>query len=162
MWNQICIAPFTKRVLLVAAGLILASTAVADNSGQAQGEKEIRQIVEDWFAAENRKDLDATVGFLADNIVYQVVGIPEIRGKESAREVFGPFLESLVSIGGDTSVVSISASGDMAYGVGSNRVTMRDPHGIEITSVGKWFIVWQKIDESWKAVAMSASGDSAL
>jgi ketosteroid isomerase-like protein len=47
----------------------------------------------------------------------------------------------------------VVASGDMAYGVGTNQVTLNDPSGNRVTEQGRAATVWRKgADGRWKCV----------
>ena len=132
------------------------------NAAHTEAEQQIRQIVEDWFDAESRRDLDATMGFIAKDAVLQAPGLPQIQGEGAIRDFFVAFFGlPFASTGGETERVDVSESGDMAYGLGPNRVVTKGPDGRDVTEVGKWFIVWRKQRGSWKAVAASWSGDGA-
>ncbi len=48
-------------------------------------EQQIRQSTQEWFDAENRKDLETIMQFVSEDIVLQVPGMPVIEGKEAMR-----------------------------------------------------------------------------
>ena len=57
------------------------------------------------------------------------------------------------SIRWETSAFEVSASGDMAYGVGTNTVTMNDAQGKVMTERGRSVTVWRKgADGRWRCV----------
>ncbi len=125
---------------------------------QQAEEQKIRQIVDRWFEAENRKDIEVTMAFMADDCALQLPGTPQIKGSKAIRGFFAMLFPSLVSTGGGTWKVDVSGSCDIAYGIGPNRVVTEGSSG-RVESVGKWFIVWKKLDNQWKAVAASFSSD---
>ncbi len=118
----------------------------------------IRNIVQRWFEAENRKDVEATMGFMSKDVVLQAPNMPQIEGEKAVRDFFAAFFGSLISVSGGTNRVVISESGDMAYGIGPNRIVMEGQNG-RIEDEGKWFIAWMKLGGEWKAVAASFSSD---
>ena len=124
-------------------------------------EQQIRQLTQDWYDAENRKDLDAIVGFMADGIVAEFPGMPLIEGKEEVRTVMTAFLESLVSITGGPMTIAVSENGDMAYQFGTSTAIIVGPDG-EVEDPQKYLFVWQKIDGEWKAVAGASSSDVSM
>jgi ketosteroid isomerase-like protein len=124
-------------------------------------EQQIRQLAQDWFEAENRKDLDAIMEFVAERVVVQVPGVPIIEGKAAMRDFMAPVLESLVSITGGPMTVVVSEGGDMAYQFGTGLGVFEGPEG-QFEDPQKYLFAWQKIDGEWKAVAGSFSSDVAM
>lgn len=124
-------------------------------------EQVIRQIVDRWFDAENRRDLDGTMEFVSEDLVLQPPDHPPVEGRSAFRAFMAQLFESQVSVGGGTWKVEVSESSDMAYGIGPNWIVLRGPAG-EVRGTGKWFIVWKKQGSEWKAVAMSYSGDAPV
>ena len=124
----------------------------------AAEEQQIRQLTQDWFDAENRKDLDAIMEFVAEGIVLQAHGTPVVEGKEAMRTFMGPVLESMVSIIGGPMTIVVSESGDMAYQFGTSVVVFEGPDG-EYEDPEKYLFAWEKMGGEWKAVAGAFSSD---
>jgi ketosteroid isomerase-like protein len=95
-------------------------------------EQRIRELTHDWYDAENQKDLDAVMGFMADGMVAEFPGVPLIEGKEALRSVMATMLESIVSIAGDRMTIVVSGDGTMAYQFGTSRGVFQGPDG-EVT-----------------------------
>jgi uncharacterized protein (TIGR02246 family) len=123
-------------------------------------EQQIRQRNRDWFKAEQRKDVAGTMAFIADEAVLQPANAPPVIGKDAIERFYTSFYElPIVGIGGEPTTIEVAASGDLAYDVGTNYVVVAGPEGPE-EDQGKYLLVWKKLDDEWKAVAMSYSSDA--
>ena len=123
-------------------------------------EQQIRQSTQEWFDAENRKDLETIMQFVSEDIVLQVPGMPVIEGKEAMRTFMTTFLEALVSITGGPMTIDVSAGGDVAYHFGTSTAIINGPNG-EFEDPEKYLFAWKKIDGKWKAVAAAFSSDKS-
>ena len=121
----------------------------------------IIQLNQQWFEAENRKDLEATMSNAAEGIIIQSQDMPQFEGLAALRNFYTEFFKILVSIEGGSTNVVISESGDMAWDYGWNRNVIEGPEG-PIEGEAKYLGVWQKIDGKWKAVAISFNGNKPL
>jgi uncharacterized protein (TIGR02246 family) len=124
-------------------------------------EQQIRQLTQDWFDAENRKDLDSIMGFVAERVVMEVPGMPIIEGKQAMRVFMTTFLESLVGITAGPMTIVVSNSGDVAYQFGTSTAVFAGPDG-EFEDPEKYLFVWKKINGEWKAVAGAFSSDQTM
>jgi len=121
--------------------------------------KIIGQQIQEWFELENRKDVDTIIEkFIADDIIIQVPGIPQLVGKEIMRNFMTPFLENLISIGGGPLRYGFADSGDLAYTIGASTSMVKGPDG-PVEDKTKTLFVWKKINGKWKALAGSFSSD---
>lgn len=156
MWISKAVALFPMLIVLGACNT--GSESASPVVDLAAEEQLIRQATQDWFDAENRKDLDAIMEFVADGFVMQVPGMPVIEGKEAMRSFMGTFLESLTSIAGGPMTIVVSRSGDTAYHFGTSTAVIEGPDG-QFEDPEKYLFVWEKIDGEWKAVAGAFSSD---
>ena len=53
-------------------------------------------------------------------------------------------------------------NGDQAYDVGINRMTLKAADGKQQRDVGKYLIVWQKTNGTWKSVAASSTSNGPV
>ncbi len=150
MWQE-------RTLLLGLAVLFSACSQVPAVDLQAE-EEQIRQLNQQWYAAENRKDLDATMQFIAEDCVLHVPGIAPLEGHEAIRTFMAEFFQSLVSVGGGPTQIVVSSSGDLAYDWGTTQAIFEGPEG-RVEDEQKYLIAWQKIDGEWKAVAGSFSSN---
>jgi uncharacterized protein (TIGR02246 family) len=152
-----------KNGTLLLALAVLFSACSQAPAIDLQAEKEqIRQLNQQWYAAENRKDLDAIMQqFLAEECILQVPGIEPLEGHEAIRTFMEVFFQSLVSVSGEPTQIVVSASGDLAYDWGATHAVLEGPEG-RVDDEQKYLIVWQKVDGEWKAVAGSFSSNLPL
>jgi len=119
----------------------------------ADGEK-LMQLSRDWSETVASGDGEATLAFWADDATVLPPGMPAFHGKEAIRE----FLDGMSNIPGfqiswEPISVHIADSGEMAYLIERNVVTMDDPSGMPVTSHGKVVTIWRKdADGNWRNV----------
>jgi len=120
----------------------------------------ISKLTLDWFAAELRRDMDASLSYLAPDAVFQAEGAPAIVGTTALRaayeEIFKiPFTDWVI----EPRTVVVSGSGDLAYDIGSFKMVFEGPEGRK-EEPQKSTIVWQKLEGQWKVVVCCFSSDS--
>jgi ketosteroid isomerase-like protein len=108
----------------------------------------------DWAHAAAARDVEKSVSFWADDASLFPPGQTAVVGKDALRRyVSESFSIPGFSISWETKEFVVSASGDLAYGVGTNTVTMHDAQGISVTERGRAVTVWRKgKDNSWRCV----------
>ena len=152
----------SKSVVLFVIIIILCGCSTKPPAVDFQAEEQqIRRMTQEWYDAENRKDLDAIMPFIAEESVMQMPGMPMIEGKEAQRNVMAMLLESMVSITGGPMTIVIAESGDLAYQYGTGTAIMKGPDG-EFEDHQKYLFVLKKIDGEWKAVAGAFSSDRPM
>ncbi|MBN2028663.1 DUF4440 domain-containing protein [bacterium] len=152
----------SKSVVFFVIVIILCGCSTKPPAVDFQAEEQqIRQFTQEWYDAENRKDLDAIMPFIAEESVLQMPGMPQIEGKEAQRSVMAVLLESMVSITGGPMTIVVSESGDIAYQYGTSTAVIQGPDG-EFEDPEKYLFVWKKIDGEWKVVAGSFSSDKSM
>ena len=121
-------------------------------------EDAIRQLNQRWFEAEQRKDLEATMSFIAVDAVMQVPNMPQLEGWEAIRNFYIDFFQVLISVTGGPKRIVVSAAGDLAYDIGTTRAVLEGPDG-RVEDDGKYLVVWRRLNGEWKGVAFSFSSD---
>jgi ketosteroid isomerase-like protein len=107
-----------------------------------------------WLASAAGNDVELMVSFWSDDAMVYSPGLPPIAGKNSIRE----YVRQSLSIPGfsirwNTTKVEISKDGTLAYAIGTNETTFKDPNGKLITAQGKTVTVWRKDSSGvWKCV----------
>lgn len=121
---------------------------------------EIRRIDSAWSRALQAKDLDAVMSNYADDAAFLAPGQPLLRGRRAIREWF----ERTTATPGYAATfapteIAVAASRDMAYEIGTYRVSFLGEDGVPVHRVGKHLVTWAKLDGRWRVTAESISGD---
>ena len=117
-------------------------------------EAAIRAASQEWSNAASSRDLEKAVSFYADDATYNPPGAPLASGKDAIRKVW----TNIVAIpGGNLSwtsaKVEVARSGDLAYDTGAYTLTKNDASGKQVTTKGKYVVVWKKqADGKWKVI----------
>ena len=147
-------------VLLAAAMVTAISCGTAQVDVTAETEA-VRARSEAVVAAEVAQDLDGTLAFFATDAIVQPTGAPQLQGHEAIAGLYRQLFEGgvLDEFSGTTSQITVSQSGDLAYEYGINRVVLRGPEG-DLLNIGKYLLVWKKIDAEWFIAAISVTWDT--
>ena len=117
-----------------------------------EAEKErILRIYTQWKEMEDRKDIEGSMSFIAEDAIFSPPNRPMVKGFEAIREHRRAFLsQPTVSVNVDTERVEVSSSGDLAYQLVIYRVVL------EGGNVGEWnaCLVWRKEGGEWKCVLL--------
>ena len=143
---------FKRATRLAAVGAILSSCAPApdlDAEGQA-----LMQLSRDWSAMVPTGDLDRMIELWAPDAVMMPPGTAPLQGREAIRA----YVEAAGQIPGfqiswEPVSVHVAASGDFAYMIERNVITVSDSLGNPISTHGKVVTVWRKDEDgNWKNV----------
>lgn len=140
---------------LLSAVLLLAVTSPAGSQvGLAAERAALARADREWSEAAVAKDVEKTLSFWTDDATVYPPGQPAVVGKDALRRfITEGFGLPGFSIRWETSAFEVSASGDVAYGLGTNVMTMSDPQGKAITERGRGVTVWRKgADGRWRCV----------
>jgi ketosteroid isomerase-like protein len=156
--------------LLVTAGAAVArgsdGAGAAESKGAAtrsQDEATLRALDLAWSEAASRKDLDATVSYMADDGETLAPNEPLASDKAAIRASWGNLLAlPNLKIGWQPVRVDVAASGDLAYTRGTYTLTFTDPDGKTVTDRGKYLEVWKKTGGKWRCVADAFNTDIPL
>jgi ketosteroid isomerase-like protein len=144
-----------RHAFLLAVPIVMAAALAAAGSPDLEAERAaLFRLDKAWAQAAAVKDLEKTLSFWADDARVFPPGQPAVVGKEALRGyVSGGFAMPGFSIQWETSDFVVSASGDVAYGVGTNTVTVNGPEGKPLTERGRGVTVWRKnAGGEWKCV----------
>ena len=124
-------------------------------------EQLIRETDAAWSQALHGKDLDKVMSNYAEDASFLPPDEPIVQGKGSIREWFAKrvALPGYSATFAPTTVV-VSRSRDIAYELGTFRVTINDESGKPVIHLGKHLVAWQKRNGHWKVVAESINRDS--
>ena len=126
----------------------------------AAEEEVIRKLTTDWFADELRRDMEASLSYLAPDAVLQLEGAPTIVGTTAIRAAYEEFFKTpFTDWVMESRTVIVAASGDLAYDFGSFKMVFEGSEGrTEVPQ--KSTIIWSKLEGQWKCVVMTFSNDT--
>lgn len=125
---------------------------------EAEKEK-LARLGQEWWEAENRKDVDALLQVFSDDVIVQPANVPQLIGKDAVRTFFENYYKTLVSSRAEQTRIEVASSGDLANEAGTMKVVMKGPGGT-IEDMQKYLAVYKKIEGKWKCTALSASSDT--
>lgn len=140
-----------ERLLLF---LLVAGTGCASAVNPEDVRARILQLDAEWSEAARTRDVDRIVSYWSDDATVLPPGGPVVMGKAAIREFVAKSFENpSFRISWKTTDVVVSAGGDFAYGIGTNRVSFSAPDGTPVAVDGKAVTVWRREkDGSWKCV----------
>lgn len=120
----------------------------------ASEEKKLMDLSREWSSAAATGDTAKILSYWADDAVVMSPGEPTLRGKDAIREmVVGSSKIPGFSISWEPLSVFVSESGDLAYMIEQNQITVNDSLGNPITEKNKAVTIWKKqADGTWKNV----------
>jgi ketosteroid isomerase-like protein len=121
----------------------------------ARAQAELMRVDAEWAAiTAEARDVERIVSFWADDAVVIPPGSPTVTGKEAIRNYVTSSLRvPSFHIHWKTDSFKVSRDCDLAYGIGTNRVSFNNEKGKLITSRGKVVTVWRTDAEGkWKCV----------
>lgn len=120
---------------------------------KSEGER-LMQISREWSKSAATDDVEKTLSYWADDAVMMSSGQPPLKGKKAIREmVEGTSKIPGFKISWVPLSVSVSKSGDMAYMIERNQITMNDTLGKPMTKFGTAVTIWRKeSDGTWKNI----------
>ncbi len=133
-------------------------TILAGCSGQkidtkAEGEK-LMETSRQWSKLASTDSIEKVLDYWADDAIVMSPGQPGMKGKDAIRKmVEGTSKIPGFKISWEPLTVEVSKSGDMAYMIERNQITVNDSLGNPITEYNKGVTVWRKgPDGYWKNV----------
>lgn len=122
-------------------------------------EQEVRQEFEAWLAAAARKDLDAVMTWLDDDIVSYEHDAPlQYRGAAAVREVCRRGFEAMPGeFRWDIPDLQVLVSGDIAVTWGLNRMRARQPGQEAVESWSRGTRIFQRRSDGWKLIHQHVS-----
>jgi ketosteroid isomerase-like protein len=128
-----------------------------------EGEK-LMQLSRDWSKSASTDDIEKTMSYWADDAIFMANGEPILNGKKEIRGmVEGSAKIPGFKISWEPISVNVSESGDMAYMIEQNQVTVNDSLGKPIVRHGKGVTIWKKdANGSWKNIVEVSIEDPVL
>jgi len=121
----------------------------------------IRQIGNDWAQHWNARDLDQVVTAYADDAVYLPPHHEAVHGRDAIREYLQvPLGHGVTDLAFD--VTYIKQSGNVAWDVGTYRMSVPQSDGTKREDHGKYLTVWKRVGTQWLIAADAWSSDLPL
>jgi ketosteroid isomerase-like protein len=149
----------TNAITFISLAIAFCSLASAK---QQKEEQTIREIDAAWSQSLQKKDLDKVMSNYAEDAKFLPPDEPIVYGRENIRAWF----TKRVALPGYSATfapntIVVSHSGDMAYEIGTFRVTINNESGEPVVYVGKHLVTWEKRNGHWEVSAESINRDSA-
>jgi ketosteroid isomerase-like protein len=126
-------------------------------------EDALRNIEDQWAVANKAKDINKIVSFSASDGVLMGPNQPIIVGIEAIKKSWELWFSDTTMLwetySWTSDKIEVSASGDLAYVRGTNRMNIKTPNGI-IEDRSKGVDIWKKIDGEWKCVVGIFNSDT--
>jgi uncharacterized protein (TIGR02246 family) len=132
--------------------------ATRRSSRTVNAAKVIREIGNGWAHDWNAGDLDHLVAAYAPDAVYLPPHHPAVHGREAIREYLrGPLSHGVSELVFD--VTYIKQAGNIAWDVGTYRMSMPQTDGTRKEDHGKYLTVWKRAGTRWVITADAFSSD---
>jgi ketosteroid isomerase-like protein len=135
--------------------LLLALNACNQSSvdTKAEGEK-LMQTSREWSRVAGTDSLEKILSYWAEDAVVLPPGYAPIKGKEAIKNMLMKNAQIPgFKISWEPISVSVSKSGDLAFLMEQNQITVNDSTGRSIITINKGVTVWRKeSDGSWKNI----------
>jgi ketosteroid isomerase-like protein len=120
---------------------------------KAEGKK-LMQLSREWSKSASTDSIEKTLSYWAEDAVVMAPGQPPLKGKEAIRQmVMGMSKIPGFKISWEPISVFVTGSGELAYMLEQNQITVNDSLGNPITEFNKSVTIWKKDPEgSWKNV----------
>jgi ketosteroid isomerase-like protein len=154
-----------KSAVLFCACIILIGCTRAPKVDTLAEANAIRNLEDQWTVALQKSDTDKIISFFNTDAVAMKpntpisIGLQAIRKERETSFTDTTMLYKTYSSKIDT--IEVSASGDLAYVRGTDRITTKTPNGL-VDDMGKWVDIWKKINGEWKVVVNIWNSDMPL
>ena len=146
--------------LLISGLMLVLSCALSKSGTNLTAEREaIHKLSSEMLSAVARRDLEASISFMAPDAIIQREASPIITGTTAIRAMIEEIFESpYMDFVWETETVELAATGDLAYEIAAFKVVFDGPDG-RMGVPGKATIIWRKTDGHWQAVVWNYSMD---
>ena len=153
---------------LTGAGASFGQTGKAPGAGKGSvdrsaDEAELKALDKAWSEAANRKDLDATVAFMAEDGETLAPNEKVARDKAAIRASWAGFMALPdAKIHWEAERAQVAQSGELGYTSGFYTLTFTGTDGKMVSDRGKYLEVWKKVDGKWKCLSDAYNTDIPL
>jgi uncharacterized protein (TIGR02246 family) len=144
-----------KITLLFGTCIILIGCTSTPKVDMVADEEAIRNIEDQWMAANKVKDINKVISIFASEAVTLepnkpiTVGIDAIKKSWELWFADTTYLHNAITYSIDN--IEVSASGDLGYARGSTHYTIKTPNGTDKFD-DKFVDVYKKVDGEWKCI----------
>jgi ketosteroid isomerase-like protein len=129
---------------------------------RAVEEKALRETDLAWSAAAGKRDVDATIAFMADDGVTMSPNVPLSKGKEAIKKDWQGLLGLKDgTISWEPTVVQVAESGEMGFTSGTWKMSWSDDKKGKVEDHGKYLELWKKSGVKWLCYHDMYSSDQA-
>lgn len=161
--------PLMLSLFLVIGSIVAWSqVGMAADGGKAtvnrsKEEAALRALDLAWSDTANRKDVDGTVSYMADDGETLPPNEPAARDKAAIRSSWA----NLIALPGFTVHweplrVQVAESGELGYTSGFYTFSFTDANGKTVSDRGKYVEVWKKVGGKWKCSSDAYNSDMPL
>lgn len=143
----------SKQLVATAFALMLLPSA-GFGQDMAAEEQQIRDLEQQWGEAVEERNLDAIVDLFAEDGRIMPPNAETAMGRDSIRQTWQGILElPELDFSFEPTDVTVAESGDLAYAIGTYRLTFQSEDQEEPTQdSGKYVDIWEKVDGEWKVM----------
>lgn len=139
----------TTSITHLAMLTLLFGCASAPRVNMATEEQAIRELDASQARAIAARDVDAATASYGPNSWFLMSNAPLAAGRDAIRGTFTEFLKTPnLDFTFTPTRVEIAKAGDMAYDVGTYRMSFDSPQG-KVVDEGNFTTVWKKVDGRW-------------
>jgi uncharacterized protein (TIGR02246 family) len=125
-------------------------------------EEKIKAAIEDWEKMSATGETDSILYYWSDDAIVMGPGQPMIQGKEAIRTMVEGTkkIPGFKMTWGKPISINVANSGDLAYVIIKNHLTINDSIGRPITQDNKALAIWKKQkDNSWREAVIIFNAD---
>lgn len=149
-------------IALLVNGWVAACTPAGPNLASESAAIRVRD--QEWVAAAGSGDLERTLSYWTEDAIVYPPNAPAAVGKAAIRQMVSESMKIPgFRISWKTDSIVVSASGDLAYAMGTNAFTVNDSTGKPATTLGRGVTVWRKEpDGLWRCVTEVWNSDASV
>jgi ketosteroid isomerase-like protein len=149
--------------LMLLAVMIIAACQPKTKTVNLRAEADtIRSLEAQWSVALQNSDKEKIMSLYSSDAVSMSQNEPVVVGLQNIKKhIDSEFADTTVmwkTYSYKIDTIEVSASGDLAYVRGTDRMSTKTPKGLT-DEVGKWIDIWKKTDGKWKDIVSIWNSD---
>jgi ketosteroid isomerase-like protein len=147
------------RAAAILATTVLAAACAPHRAASPDTQRDgLRDRQSEFMASLSARDADRIAALFSDSAVLHIANMPPVEGRDAIREFYRNIFRFLTASTAVPESIRVSASGDLAYGIGSVANEFRGPEGTSVNT-GKYLLVWSRGSGDWMIEVYSVSGN---